>query len=264
MGLLSRASILDEEKLPGLAFSDFINKHSLKICALLEKNASNYVVSNSVDFDAASILTATSTIDFWKGICKEVGEIYYFAGLDKSPLLQLFSFNLKDNISDISVYQNSHSQILLCEGKLSQAAVQDFENISSCPRENNFLELNPLIKKNSVVLLLNLDFAKAIEAFLSSENLNPQLNDALKKAILNEFYNRFTCRYNLPDATVMVNDSGLKTVFVSGKAYSFELIKNHILLNLKEVLEDFAKETVIDFSGTADSCDKVKSFLQAE
>ena len=48
------------------------------------------------------------------------------------------------------------------------------------------------------------------------------------------------------------------------KAYYLKKKKNHILLNLKEVLEDFAKETVIDFSGTADSCDKVKSFLQAE
>lgn len=264
MGLLSRASILDEEKLPGLAFSDFINKHSLKICALLEKNASNYVITESVDFDAASILSATSTIDFWKGICKEAREIYYFSGLDKSPLLQLFSFNLKDNISDISVYQNSSSQILMCQGKLSPQAAKDFENISTSSRENNFLELNPLIKKNSVVLLLTLDFTKAIESFLSSKNITSQQTDSLKYAIFNELYNRFTCRYNLPDATVKFKDFKLKTVFVSGKAYSFELIKNHILLNLKEVLDDFAQEILINFSGTADSCDKVKSFLQAE
>ena len=61
MGLLSRANTLDELKNnPGLAFSDFINKHSLKICALLEKKANNYIVTNSIGFDAESIISATS------------------------------------------------------------------------------------------------------------------------------------------------------------------------------------------------------------
>ena len=57
---------------------------------------------------------------------------------------------------------------------------------------------------------------------------------------------------------------GLKTVFVSGKAYSIELITSHMILNLKEVLENYAEQVQITFAGTADSCEKVKSFLQAE
>ena len=64
MGLLSRANTLDENKSnPGLVFSDFIIKHSLKTAALLEKKDSNYCVTNSIGFDAESILSATSHHD---------------------------------------------------------------------------------------------------------------------------------------------------------------------------------------------------------
>lgn len=265
MGLLSRASTLDEtEKLPELAFSDFIIKHSLKICALLDQNASNYVVINSVGFDARSIMSATSTIDFWNGICKEAGKCYYFEGTDKSPFFQLFSLNLKDCIRTVSVYQNSRSQILICEGKLTDAAAKDFEYVNCEPHSNKIPALNPLIKKNTVVLLLKFDFSEAVQNFLSAENQRLELTEVFSNALMSEVYNRFTCVYNLPDATVKAGTTGIKTIFVSGKAYSIELIKNHIILNLKEVFEDSAEFIKIDFFGTADSCEKVNSFLQAE
>ena len=104
MGLLSRANTLDELKNnPGLAFSDFINKHSLKICALLEKKANNYIVTNFIGFYAESIISATSTVDFWDGICKEAGKVYYFKDTDKTQLLQLFSFTQKATFPDLSV-----------------------------------------------------------------------------------------------------------------------------------------------------------------
>ena len=265
MGLLSKASNLDENlQTPGLAFSDFVIKYSLKICALLDKNASNYVVINSAGFDARSIMSATSTIDFWEGICKEPGKVYFFEGPDKSPLLQLFSFNLKDSIKDISVYKNSKSQILICERKLPEAAGKDLENITCEPHENKIPALNPLIKKNTVVLLLKFGFAEAANGFLNAENKNTELTDVYFKALMNEVYNRFTCVYNLPDATVKSGIDGIKTIFVSGKAYSIELITNHLFLNLKEVFENYSDLIKVDFSGTADSCEKVNSFLQAD
>lgn len=265
MGLLSRASTLDENVKPqGLAFSDFINKYSFKICALLEKSAADYFVMDSIGFDARSIVTAVSTADFWEGICPQAKKVYYFTGLAKSPLLQLLSSNLKETITDISVYKNAASQIFFCEGKLSDEAAKDFDNILCEPHKTDIYELNPLIKKSSVVLLLNLNFSDAVESFISSEYKNKEQPELIKKAIVKEYYNRFACRYNLPDATCMNGVFGLKTVFVSGKAYSIELITNHIILNLKEVLENYAEQVQVTFTGTADSCEKVKSFLQAE
>ena len=266
MGLLSRASTLDSPvKRQGLAFSDFINKHSIKICALLEQNGVNYTVSNSIGFDAHSIIRASSTADFWDGICKTSGEIYTFTDSDKNQLLQLFSFNLKDNLFELSAYKNSNSQILLCEGSLTKEAAKDFETISSSDHQNDYNKLNPLIKDNSVVLMFDIDFLKAFENLYKTEYKDniPDFEIFLK-AIMNETYNRFACRYNISDTTVKNSSHSLKTVIITDKAYSVELISKHILLNLKEVFDNFTDQIKIHFSGTADSCEKIQAFLQAE
>ena len=265
MGLLSRASTLDEIKLPELAFSDFINKHSLKKCALLESESSDYIVTNSIGFDANSILSATSTADFWEGICKEKGHIYNFLGSEKTPLLQLFSFNQKDNISELSVYKNSASKILLCEGKITDEAAKDFESISNEAHENDVETLNPLLKGGSVVLLFTIDFADAAKVFFKNEYKNNQLSfDTFLNAISNEIYNRFACKYNISDTTIKNNSKGIKTVIITDKEYSVELISSHIIFNLKEVLGQYAEMIHIQYCDTADSCEKIESFLQAD
>ena len=265
MGLLSRANNLDEIKSnPGISFSDFIIKHSLKTCALLEKKDSDYKVSDSIGFDAESILSATSTSDFWDGICKSSSQIYTFSNSDNRQLLQLFSFNMKDNLKDLSVYKNSAGKIIICAGSLSQAAAKDFESINTQRHNNNILNLNPLIKENTVVLLLKIDFSEAIKSFYISEKDKITDLEFFTKTLMNELYNRFTCRYNIPDTTLQINPFVLKSVFITDKEYSLELISHHIILNLKEVLNNHTDYIQICFAGTADSCDKIQSFLQAE
>lgn len=266
MGLLSRASTLDSpEKIQGLAFSDFINKHSIKICALLERNGTKYTVQNSIGFDAHSIICASSTADFWDGICKKSGEIYTFTDSNKNQLLQLFSFNLKDNLQLLSVYKNSSSQIILCEGLLTHLAAKDFENISSSEHQNDYNKLNPLIKENSVVLLFNIDCLTASEKLYKAEYKEdiPDF-ETFNKAIMNETYNRFACRYNISDTTIKNSEHSLKTVIITDKAYSVELISKHILLNLKEVFDNYTDEIKINCTGTANSCEQIQAFLQAE
>ncbi len=138
MGLLSRASTLDEnENKQGLAFSDFILKYSLKSSAMLEHNGMDYIITQSIDFDAYSIISSNSTCDFWNGICKENNKIYKFTGTEISPLLQLFSLNMKEEIKEISIYRNSASNILLSFNEITKSAAEDFENISSDPRAVN-------------------------------------------------------------------------------------------------------------------------------
>ena len=174
MGLLSRATTLDTAKaLPGLAFSDFINNHSLKICALLEKENPNYNVTNCIGFDAHSILSASSTSDFWDGICPDQGKIYTFTDSKKNQLLQLFSFDLKDNLHEFAVYKSSQNKILLCAGKLTSDTVKDFEKVCNEEHKNNIERFNSLIKDGSVVLLYKLEFLDAAKAFFDSLTLCP-------------------------------------------------------------------------------------------
>lgn len=263
MGLLSKASTLDTN-IPGLAFSDFINKNSLKFCALLEKNNINYFVKNSLGFDAHSILSSVSTVDFWNGICPESRRIYNFSDSDNSPFLQLFSERLKEKVKEISVYKNSKAQIIICQDKLSDNAAKDLETIDDSDHHNNEQTLNSLIKDGSVVSLFTIDFLKAAEAFFESCNNSQADKEDFIKALTNEVANRFSCMYNITDSTTKAGRACIKTVLITGKAFSVELIKHHLLLNLKEVLEEQSRLISIDFSGTADSCESIHSFLQAE
>ena len=266
MGLLSRASILDENEIkPGLAFSDFITKHSLKTCAMLEQVDSNYCIKHSIGFDSLSILSTLATVDFWNGICKEGQKIYKFSESERSPFLQLFSETIKYNFKEIFVYKSQGSHILLSLNPITDIIAQDFELLDDGIHCVNVFSLNPQIKENSTVLQFTLDLSEAIDSFLSAELKS---NDSLKKlaaaSITDEIYNRFSNYYNSPDTVIKSENGIIKTVFITGKAYSVELITNHLILNLKEVLGNYAELIMVEYCGTADSCEQIKKFLQVE
>ena len=265
MGLLSRASTLDKtENFQGLAFSDFINKHSLKTCALLEKNEADYFVKNSIGFDAESIISAVSTSDFWEGICPQAKKIYSFTNQEEiKPLLQLFSLNLKENLKNLFVYKNEKSQILISTENIAEETACDAEIIDDKNHECNISSLNPFIKDDSVVLKLNIDYSEAVESYIKAKCKNVNLQDFVHIALSNEIYNRFICYYNSPDSTVKSGTDSLKTVIIADKTYSIELITNHLILNLKEVIEHYAELIQIDFSGTAESCAETQDFLKS-
>ena len=266
MGLLSRASTLDETEIKqGLAFSDFILNYSLKSSAMLESNDMYYIITQIIDFDADSIISSKSTCDFWDGICKENQKIYKFSGNEISPLLQLFSSNMKDEIKEVYVYRNSASKILLSLCEITVSAADDFENITSDAHSVNIFSLNPQIKENSAVIKLMIDFSEAIESFLQSEiKSDDSLFEKAQMSIFNEIYNRFICFYNFPDATVKAGKYLLKTVFITGKAYSVELITNHFIFNLRKLLGNNAELIRVDYCGAATSCEQIQNFLQAE
>ena len=266
MGLLSRANTLDEIKSnPGLVFSDFIKKHSLKTCAILEKLTGDYVVSNSFGLDASSILSATSTSDFWEGTCPVNGLVYNFKNADKTQLLQLFSFTLKDNFSELSLYKNASSKILITDSQIPLQATQDFEKISNEENKKSLLSLNPFVQEGSVVVQLEIDFYTAAESFFKEKNTNVNLSfDLFLNALSNELYNRFICRYNISGASAKKDPHCLKTVIVTDKYYSVNLISHHLLLNLKDVLENYSELIQIKDCGTAASCNQLQAFFQAE
>ena len=89
---------------------------------MLEQNDMYYIITQSIDFDAYSIISSNSTFDFWNGICKENNKIYKFSGNNVSPLLQLFSSKMKDEIKEVYIYRNSDSKILLSLNEISESA----------------------------------------------------------------------------------------------------------------------------------------------
>ena len=111
---------------------------------------------------------------------------------------------------------------------------------------------------------MKVDYSEAVESFISSKiKADEKMKSFIQSALSNEIYNRFICYYNSPDSTVYSDKNSIKTVIISDKTYSVELITNHLILNLKEVLEKSAELIQIDFSGTAESCAETQEFLQS-
>ena len=251
MGLLSRASNLDEK--PGLAFSDFIIKYNLKTCAILKKDEVYYSIFNSIGFDSDTVHSISSTQDFWKGICKLEGMVYHFKKENDSltPLLQLFSLKMKEQLTDIYACRTADSKIFLSVEEIVPEAVKDLEIISSGYHKCEIENLNKFIKDGSSVLKFKIDFSKAVSDFGKDSEI-----------IFNEYYNRMVCLYNKPDASAFTEHFGLKTVFIEDRTYSEKLIEKHLKLVLADVTEDSSK-IKIDFLGTVNSRSEVKDFLQA-
>ena len=267
MGLLSMASHLDDIPKQGLAFSDFILKYNFKNCALLEKSDNDFLISNSIGFDGESIICASSTSDFWDGICPVKNKVYSLSQKDNSnaPLLQLFSQNHKDLAKEVNICRSPDNKIILvCNSLLSDEAVKDFALIDSSRHKCNTDSLNKIFKDSSVLETFQINLCEAAESFSLSSKLKGKNKDLIENAIFNEFYNRFITIYNNKDASAYYDDGIINTVFILDKAYSTELIVNHLILNFREVLGTYADLAKINNLGKAETYKALADFLQAE
>ena len=171
---------------------------------------------------------------------------------------------MKENLENLYVVKNSSDHILISEQEITNQSLTDFSELNDTKHLIKIENLNALIKENSFVLKFQIDFSEAIDSFLSSQKNPKDTINFERTALLNELYNRFICSFNNIDASTLTKDNILKTVFITDRNYSIELITNHIILNLREVLSDSAELTQINYIGTAESYTDTKTFLQAE
>lgn len=269
MGLLSIASHLDDKPKQGLAFSDFILKYKYNCCAILQKTENIFSVINSIGFDGKSIISSISTPDFWQGICTKKNIIYNFSTKNNTitPLLQLFSLQMKESISEISVMQNNDERIILvCNSALTEEAVKDFPASSGlCKHKCNPEVLNKYIKEASVLLKFQINLNEAVESFvLSNYKGSSSIKNILETAIVSEFYNKFLTIFNQKDASANPEPGIINSVFITDKTYSTELIVNHLILNFRDTIEDSAELAEIQYLGKIENYKDITEFLQAE
>lgn len=268
MGLLSMASHLDYKPKQGLAFSDFILKYNYKYCALLQKSENDFSIINSIGFDGKSIISSISTPDFWSGICTQKNIVFNFSTKDNtiSPLLQLFSLQMKENISEISVMQNNEERILLViNSTITQEAVKDFPDSGLLKHKCDTDTLNKYIKEASVLLKFQINLNEAAESFiLSNFKGSSSIKESLEVAVISEFYNRFISIYNQKDASANPEPGIINSVFITDKTYSTELIINHLILNFRDIIEDCAELAEIQYLGKVENYKDISDFLQAD
>ena len=263
MGLLTKANLVDLNT--RLAFSDFVYKYELNSFSIFSKIENDYYISNSLGMDGVSIIGSTSTPDFWKGICKNLDTVYNFDSSDKAnPLLQFFSFKLKDEIRTISVCRTSKNILMLCNKQITSEMLRDYLMIDDTKSLLDVSKLNNLISKSSILCKVQIDFDEAIQTFIYTKLTKKDYAELFSKSLFNELSNRILFAYNEANTSVKSFDNKIKTVFIANTSLSKEILINHLILNYKDVLENAAEVINIDFLGNAESFSELKDFLQVE
>lgn len=264
MGLLSKANLLDQNN--GLAFSTFISKYNINFFAIFELRNDFYEITNSLGFDGSSILSSSSSTDFWNGIIKEDNKLFYFLTDNISnPLYQFFSFKIIDNVHNVTVFRTENKIVLICNNKLPDSVITDFKRIDYSLTDMNLTKLNSFINKDSLIYKIEFDFQEAIESYLISKKQKiGNASESLSSSIFNELSNRLLYLYNLPNSGKILDLFKVKTVFVCNSKTPKDLLINHLVLNFKEVISNSAEIISIDFSGTIENLQELKDYLQVE
>lgn len=263
-GLLKKANLLTQEK--GLAFSDFLKKYNDSVFAIFSKIDNFYFITNSIGFDGLSILSSYSTKDFWNGLIPNKNKIYNFDDDENSlnKLLQFFSFEMKDKISSISVYSTDTKIFMLCNIPLTNEFIHDISFIND---DNSFdiSNINNSFVSEYEVNKYSIDYSEAVESYAMQKTENkPDLCEHLKNALFNEISNRLVLFFNSPNYSARVNETINNFIIFSKNKYEDNLLLNHIILNLKDVIEDCSQLITLSYCGKAETYSEIQEFFKVE
>lgn len=264
MGLLSKASFISDDNVK-FAFSEFVLKYNVKTFAVFVLNNGYYSIGNSIGFDGSSLITSLSTKDFWDGVCAKFNKTYSFSTTDKTlnPILQFFSFEIRDDINSISIYRTEDKIFMLCNKDFNNELIEDMLHIDSSIDYVNLNLFNKDITKDSKVFLYEIDFTEALETYFAMKQKNEDKDDLLKKALYNELVNRFSC-YFAKYGVKRISESSIRILLNVDKSIHEEHLICHIVYTLQEVIEAASELINFENKGIATSLIELKDFIQAE
>ncbi len=235
VGLLKRSeSILNN--LHELDFFNFITKYKISSCALFQKSEDYYYIENSIGFDGSAIISSFSSKSFWDGTININNQLLCFTKIDNSisPFYQFLSEELKEKTEVIYILKNEDKILFICSNK-------EIENI----KDNNFIDDFKLISKHKnyskdiIKDAFKIDIQKALEKYILSQNIFSYNFKAFYESLYNTIHN-YLCLYfkyqNIFDSS--------NSIQISSKIFADipqEMLKKHILLNLKEIIGEYTQ-----------------------
>ena len=262
MGLLSKAGHLDYSE--ELAFSDFFIKYNLSFAAFFDRTGAFFTITNSIGFDGVSIITSESTEDFWNGICDNQMTPLTFSAKESTltPFFQLFSFAQKDELEEVTVVKVSSERIfMVCNQVFPSSCLKDL----ACAKSGRSIikpdAINHMIKRDSKVLKIEVEYSEAAESFIHSQVKGKEKEALFCSSLDSEIANRFLCFF-AKNVSAVCEPYRIRAIFVVTRALTTEHLINHIILNLRGVIGKHAEIINFDFKGTAVTLADINSFLQ--
>ena len=264
MGLLSKASFVSTSK-SELAFSEFILKYNVKTFAVFLLEDNYYSIESSIGFDGSSLITSLSTKDFWDGVCAELNKEYNFSktGNTPNPILQFFSFEIRDDIHSISIYRTEDKIFMLCNKEFNEELIEDMLSISPSLNSIDLDLFNKEITKDSKVFLYEIDLSEAIETYLAMKQKKTEHDILLKQSLYNEIINRFSCCF-AKHAVKRLSENRIRILLNVDKSIHEEHLICHIIFVLQDVIENAAELINFENKGIATSLIELKKFIQVE
>ena len=261
-GLLHKIELMSKINNNRHSFFDFIKSNRIEIFAEFYFYSDLFFCKQSYGLDGSSILLSNSTKSFWDGLTPVLGKIYNFSKEDNSltPLLQFFSFEIKEKIKTISICRTSEdSLIFICNKPLTTLLVQSFESINS----KNYSDIQSNFAGGIKNYMLSLDFSESLEDY-KNINLpaNNDVEDLFENALLKELFNRLTFYFQSPSAVTKSSKAAANVIFATKSVFVPELLHKHLISILKDVLEDSSDLIGFNFLGQAHSVTAAKEFLK--
>lgn len=253
MGLLNRANdLLTNETLynsknddtvnenKSFAFSDFLQKYNIFSFAICQLVDNYFLIKDSLGFDG-------KTISHFKISYAECDSLFNanntFSTINIAdyPFLNvLFSEDVKKKNKTFSFCKISSNFLMICNSEISADLLSDF--LTTDNKQNiDFERINQNILQNNNCMTVQINFQEAIETFFCSSSDKQITKQQFSSSIFTEICNRFLYWYDNKDFCKQFDDYTLKLVFFTKETIPSELLINHIIYNLKDVLENSAE-----------------------
>lgn len=235
VGLLKRSeSILNN--LHELDFFNFITKYKISSCAQFQKTGDYYYIENSIGFDGSAIISSFSSKSFWDGTININNKVLCFTKNDNSisPFYQFLSEELKETTEIIYILKNEHKILFICSNK----KIESIQNSNFVEDFNIVINHKNTSAENKEVGF-TIDIHNALEKYILSQNIFSYNFNAFYESLKNTIHNYLCLYFKYQNIIDSCNSFG-----ISSKVFNEipqEMLKKHILLNLKEIIGEYTQ-----------------------
>lgn len=224
--------------------SDFLILNKISIFAEFTLQDNHFFVTNSFGYDAASIICSYSTKDFWNGLIKEQNKLYQFDLKSNSiiPLLQFFSNEQRDFITNILIYKLNYNKIILLASNIpfinKSIILQQINKINS---SNLDFQINKANNQSGNNFYFSIDTKYYIESIVEN---NIQNNFYLKpqfiQSLQNELFNRLVLHFNDKKTKIFKSSENdfIFKISTQNEIQDYKLLIKHINYNLENLCKN--------------------------
>ncbi|MCR5172390.1 MAG: hypothetical protein K6B73_05955 [Treponema sp.] len=264
-GLLAKASRYDTKS---VTFAELAKQNNFYRCALFTNTEDFYHVKKSFNFDLESIADSVSSKDFWDGLDLTEGEWKAFSEESLTPLYQLFSEQIKNEIVLINILKftldnkSAYLVVINHDGELEDASVVSQAVIQSldAKQQPSYDSSDGFVISSAYLFI--------ISAKLSLENAfnkyDSSISDKLTDAAMEEIFYKISELLFKPNVPVLKSNCEIKAIMFSREDIDEKLLQFHINSNLQEFFNLDEKGVLVLSAGVCPNSKGSISFLEQD